>query len=142
MALKAALPAGPRPASHSWKLRLMMAGGFDPLIRFWIAIRPPKVEVSAQVAITIAALGAAALAHSASRIASPSSPFTPGSKQFVGPEGGAGWTVFNEAPVKPDKPNVERNVVQSLLAKRSVSSIRYMVWFWPVLPPVNIGLKL
>src|SRR5258708_38014694 len=107
-----------------------------------MALRPRKVVAFAHAAITIAALGAAALAHSASRIAPPSWPFTPGSEQFVGPEGGAGWTVFNEAPLKPDKPNVERNVVQSLLAKRSVSSIRYMVWFWPVLPPVNIGLKL
>ena len=77
-----------------------MAGGFAPLIRFCIAIRPPKVVMLlAQVAMTIAALGAAALAYSASRIASPSSPFTPGAVQLLLPDGGAGWTVLNEAPV-------------------------------------------
>ena len=74
--------------------------------------------------MTIAALGAAALAHSASSIASPSSPLTPGSLQLVGPEGGAGWTVVNEEPAKADRPNVERKVVQSAVVKRLVSSIR------------------
>jgi hypothetical protein len=78
----------------------MMAGGFGPLIRFCIAINPPKVEkVLRQEAMTIAALGAAALAYSASRIASPSSAFTPGALQLLLPDGGAGWTVLNEAPV-------------------------------------------
>src|SRR5262249_39852064 len=106
---------------------LMMAGGLDPLIKFWMAIKVPKVVVFLQAAITIAALGAAALAHSASRPASISSGFTPGSTQLVGPEGGAGWAVFNEPPVKPDRPKFDRKVVQSLVAKRSLSSIRYMV---------------
>jgi hypothetical protein len=48
--------------------------------------------------MTIAALGAAALAYSASRIASASSLFTPGSEQLLGPVGGAGLIVLNEAP--------------------------------------------
>src|SRR5271170_7934076 len=104
---------------------LMMAGGLAALNRFWIAIRSPSGE-SAQLAITMAALGAAALAYSASRIASPSSPpgSTPGSVQLVGPEGGAGWTVFKLALVYPDKPKVARNVVQSSFVYKSVSSIR------------------
>src|SRR5216684_941145 len=61
---------------------LMMAGGLGlALMKFCKAMRPPKVVVeSAQVAITMAALGAAALAHSASRIASASfGAITPGS---------------------------------------------------------------
>jgi hypothetical protein len=50
--------------------------------RFCMAINPPKfVFVSAQDAATIVALGAAALAHSASAMASLSSGFTPGSEQ-------------------------------------------------------------
>jgi hypothetical protein len=64
--------------------------------------------------MTIAALGAAALAYSASRIASPSLLFTPGSLQLLVPDGGAGWTVLRVPPVYVDRPNVERNVVQSL----------------------------
>ena len=68
---------------------LMMAGGFDPLIRFWRAISRPSGKF-AQVAMTIAALGAAALEYSASKIASISSLFTPGSEQLLLPEGGAG----------------------------------------------------
>src|SRR5258708_1279940 len=103
----------------------MIAGGLAPLIRFWIAIRPPKVPPeSAQLATTIAALGAAALAYSASRISSPTSVFGPGAVQLFVPVGGAGWTVFNEAPVNADRPKVERNVVQSAVEYRSVFSIR------------------
>src|SRR5580704_158848 len=102
---------------------LIMAGGFDPLIRFWIAIRPPNVLVSAQEAMTIAALGTAALAYSASRIASPSSALCPGSLQALPPLA-LGCIVVRLAPVKLDNPNVERNFVQSLSVKRSVSSIR------------------
>lgn len=66
-------------------------------------MRPPKVVVvSAHAAISIAALGADALAHSASRIASASlGEMTPGAPQLLpGCEGGAGgWTCVNEAEV-------------------------------------------
>jgi hypothetical protein len=70
----------------------MIAGGvLLALIKFWIAIRPPNVVlVSAQLAISIAALGAAALAHSASRIASASlGDTTPGLLQLFVPLVGA-----------------------------------------------------
>ena len=62
------------------------------LMRFWIAIRPPNVVVvSAQAAISMAALGADALAHSASRMASASlGAKAPGAPQLLGPEGDAG----------------------------------------------------
>src|SRR5665213_1005734 len=100
---------------------LMIAAGFVALITFCAA-----TNTCVQVAMTIAALGAAALAHSASRIASPSSPFRPGSSQLVGPEGGAGCIVVSEAPVYPDKPRTDRKVVQSLLLYRLLFSIRYM----------------
>src|SRR5271168_4541079 len=94
----------------------MIAGGV-PLAfnRFCMAIRPPKVDVLLHEASSMAALGAAALAYSASRIASPSSPsgFTPGSVQLFGPLGGAGWICVNEPPVNDERPNVERKVVQS-----------------------------
>ncbi len=73
------------------------------LMRFWMAIKPPKVVlVSAQAAISMAALGAEALAHSASRIASASlGAMTPGAAQLLpGSEGGAGgWTCAKEAEV-------------------------------------------
>jgi hypothetical protein len=74
---------------------LTIVGGLDPfggLIRFSIAIKKPKVALPTlgQAATTIAALGAAAVAHSVSRIASSSSPFVPGSEQLLGPEGGEG----------------------------------------------------
>jgi len=81
---------------------LMMAGGWLlALIRFCTAIRPPNVgPVSAQVAITMAAFGAAALAHSASRIASASlGAMTPGEVQLLAPLGGAGCTVVKEPEV-------------------------------------------
>src|SRR5665213_155844 len=116
---------------------LMIAAGFVALITFCAA-----TNTCVQVAMTIAALGAAALAHSASRIASPSSPFRPGSSQLLGPEGGAGCIVVSEAPVYPDKPRTDRKVVQSLLLYRLVSSIRYMVWPWPVMRAAKAGLKL
>ena len=50
--------------------------------RFCMAINPPKfVFVSAHAATMIVALGAAAVAHSASAIASLSAELTPGSAQ-------------------------------------------------------------
>jgi hypothetical protein len=62
---------------------LTIAGGVpDSLSRFCNAMNPPKfVLVSAHDASSIAALGAAALAHSTSIAASPSSALTPGSVQ-------------------------------------------------------------
>src|SRR5713101_1151849 len=111
---------------------LMMAGGgVAALIRFWMAIRPPKVVVvSAQAAISMAALGAEALAHSASKMASASSgAMTPGAPQLLeGCEGGAGGcTCVNEAEVNPARPRVERKVLQSEALNTSVSSISTMV---------------
>jgi len=82
---------------------MIEGGGVLALMRFWMAIRPPKVVlVSAQAAISMAALGADALAHSASRMASASlGATTPGAAQlFPGCEGGAGgWTCVKEAEV-------------------------------------------
>src|SRR5271154_4042360 len=108
---------------------LMMAGGvLLSLIRFWTAIRPPNVvRVSSQDASSIAALGAAALAYSASRIASTWSPLAPGFVQLFVPLGGAGWTWVKEPEVKVESPNVERNVVQSAVLKTLVSSITTIV---------------
>ncbi len=73
---------------------LIMAGGaVFPFIRFCMAIRPPKVLAEpAQEISSIVALGAAALAYSASRIASPSSPFSVGFVQLFEPVAGAGCT--------------------------------------------------
>src|SRR6266403_931756 len=84
----------------------------------------------------MAALGAAALAYSASRIASPSSAFTPGAPQLFGPLGGAGCVWLNE-PEYPDNPKVDRNVLQSAAEYRSVSSISTIVWPCPVMPAVR-----
>src|SRR5208282_5443311 len=97
---------------------LMIAGGVVlSFKRFCMAIKPPKVAVSAHEASSMAALGAAALEYSASRIASPSSPFTPGSVQLFVPVGGAGWICVNEPSVYVERPNVDRNVVQSAVLK-------------------------
>src|SRR5450755_3046102 len=96
---------------------LMIAGGV-PLAfnRFCIAIKPPKVAVSVQEASSMAALGAAALAYSASRIASPSFPLNPGSEQLFVPLE-AGCTCENEPALKDDRPKVDRNVAQSAVVK-------------------------
>ncbi len=71
---------------------LTRAGGaLLPLSRFSSAIRPPKVVEFSHEATTIAALGAAALANSASTIASLSLPGkAPGSMQLFVPVEGAG----------------------------------------------------
>src|SRR5215470_10110365 len=108
-----------------------------------MAIRPPNVVVvSAHVAITIAALGAAALAHSASRIASASfGEITPGLVQLFVPEEG-GLTTVKEPDVYPESPKVERNVSQSLALKTSVSSITTIVWPWPELLALKSGFRL
>ena len=110
---------------------------------FCMAINPPKVtRVLPQAATTMAALGAAALAHSASRIASPSSPATiPGAEQLLSPLAGAGCTVVSEPAVYWSSPKVVRNVLQSAELYRSVSSITTMVCPVPVIPCANRGLK-
>ena|SRR5437764_338159 len=116
----------------------MMAGGWlFALMRFCMAIKPPKVlEVSAQVAMRMAAPGAAAVAHSASRMASPSFPPTnPGLAQFPG------CTVLSE-PEKDERPNVERNVFQSDVLKRFVFSMSAMVWPCPDTPELKRGFRL
>src|ERR1700739_4290213 len=115
-------------------------GGVLALIKFWIAISPPNVlPVSAHAAISIAALGAAALAHSASRIASASfGATTPGALQLLAcGAGAAGCTCVNEAPPYPERPKVSRNVFQSEALKTSVSSISTIVWPCPESPAVN-----
>src|ERR1035438_10563576 len=99
---------------------LTIAGGvLLSFNKFCRAIKPPKVAVSLQEASSMAALGAAAMAYSASRIASVSSPFAPGLKQLFVPVGGAGWTCVNDPPVYDERPNTDRNEVQSAVEKRS-----------------------
>src|SRR5437879_8222982 len=96
---------------------IMAGGGVVALIKFWTAIRPPNVVVvSAQAAISMAALGAEALAHSASRIASASlGATTPGAPQLLEgcEEGTGGCTCMNEAEVYAERPKVARKVLQS-----------------------------
>src|SRR5277367_777598 len=122
---------------------LMMAGGvLLSASRFWIAIKPPNVTTPRQDASTIFALGAAALAYSASRIASVSSPFAPGSVQLLPPPTGAGWTCVNVAPANDERPNTERKEVQSAVVKTSVSSITTIVWPCPEIPAVKSGFRL
>src|SRR5271168_906661 len=122
---------------------LIIAGGvLLSLNRFWIAIRPPNVEVSPHEASTIAALGAAALEYSASRIASSSSPFVPGLLQLFEPLPGAGWICVNDAPVNDERPNTERNEVQSAVVKTFVSSTTTIVCPCPEMPSLNSGFKL
>src|SRR5882672_9730954 len=111
-----------------------------------MAIRPPRVvRVSAHAAIKIDAPGAAALAHSAQRIASASlSGPAPGAAQlFPGCEGGAGGcTCVKEAEVYPERPKVCRKLPQSEALNTSVSSISAMVWPWPEIPAPKSGFKL
>src|SRR5215468_355439 len=94
---------------------LTIAGGVAPLIRFSRAISPPNVVlVSAQAAIWIAALGAAALAHSASRMASASfGAKTPGALQLLVPLDGDGCTDEKDAPEYDANPKADRKVFQS-----------------------------
>src|SRR5271157_6081056 len=115
---------------------LTRAGG-APLSfnRFCSAIKPPKVDdVSLHEASTMAALGAAALAYSASRVASTSSPFAPGLAQLLVPLGGAGWICENEPPVYDERPNTLRKFVQSSELKTFESSIRTIVCPCPEMP--------
>src|SRR6516162_3615920 len=112
---------------------LMIPGGGATLLsRFCMAIKPPKlVLVSAHDATTMAAFGAAALDHSTSTSASPSSGLTPGSIQ-VAPCGeffdGCGWIWAREAKGNLDcRPKVRRNIVQSAGEKMSLSSTTTIV---------------
>src|SRR5271157_5909910 len=94
---------------------LMIAGG-RPLglpRRFCIAMKMPKfVLLSAHEASTIAALGAAALAHSTSIAASKSAGFTPGSAQEF--QGTCGCICVRVPCGKfCARPKVVRNVYQS-----------------------------
>src|SRR5215469_5970012 len=123
---------------------LTMEGGVFELTRFCSAISPPNVaRVLAQATTTMAASGAAALAHSASRIASPSSPATtPGARQLLAPVAGAGLIVVSVPAVYFDRPKVERKVYQSEDEYRSVSSMTAIVWPEPVVPAAKSGFKL
>src|SRR5256885_14373196 len=124
---------------------LMIAGGWlFALIKFCSAINPPNVMVvSAQLAITIAALGAAALAHSASRIASASLGATiPGFLQLLPLPGAIGCTVANEPEVYFERPSLDRNVLQSAALNTSVSSINTIFCPCPEMPAANSGFKL
>src|SRR3984957_13772896 len=119
----------------------MTAGGLLPLIRFCIAINPPNVtSVLSQEARIIAAPGAAALAHSASRIASESSEFTPGSEQLFAPFP-AGCAVVNDPEVYCESPKALRKLVQSVPLYKLVSSTTAMVCPEPVMPCENSGVK-
>src|SRR5579859_4241003 len=115
---------------------LTIDGGLLEASMFCKAIRPPNVvRVLAQAATRMAASGAAALAHSASRIASPSSPApNPGVLQLLAPLAGCGWTVAKDPDVYCDRPNVVRKVVQSAELKSTASSITAMVCPLPVMP--------
>src|ERR1700733_2903709 len=116
----------------------MIAGGLPAEIKFCNAISPPKVDASVQDASSIAALGAAALAYSASKIASPSFPTsTPGLLQLL-----PGCTCVNDPDVYPDKPNVDRKVVQSAVLYTFVSSSTAIVCPCPEFPAVKSGFKL
>src|ERR1022692_2479475 len=117
---------------------LTIAGGvLLSFNKFCRAIKPPKVAVSLQEASSMAALGAAALAYSASRIASVSSPFVPGLLQLLVPLPGAGWTCVNVDPLNDESPNTERNEVQSAVLNTFVSSTTTIVWPCPEIPALK-----
>ena len=92
---------------------LTIAGGLLSFTIFSPAMKTPAVALLAQDAAIIAAPGAAALAHSVSRIASSSSEFRPGERQLFGPLAGGGLTEVSDPLVYCARPNVVRNVVQS-----------------------------
>src|SRR5580698_115746 len=120
---------------------LTIDGGADlPLSRFWMAINPPNVVVSAQDASSIVAFGAAALAHCTSSEASSLSPFSPGSMQLWD-LAVSGCTWVNFPLVKLVSPKVWRKVSQSdELA--SASSTTTTVWPLPVVPSAQRGFRL
>src|SRR5580704_16382517 len=120
----------------------MIAGGALAFTRFCIAVSRPDVadERSAHAATTIAAPGAAALAHSASRIASTSSALTPGAEQLLAPFGFAGCNDASDPVVYCERPKTLRNVTQSARLYTSVSSITAIVCPEPVTPFAKRGL--
>ena len=70
-------------------------------MRWWMAcLTPSTVAESPQEATRMVASGAAALDHSASSVASMSSPLllTPGSVHGAPPAGGGGWMVDMRPP--------------------------------------------
>src|ERR1700689_793314 len=123
---------------------LTIAGGVVVALRiFCNAMKPPKlVVVSEHEATSMAAFGAPALDHSASRVSSPLALLGPGSVQlFVGVLGG--WTCVREPEGYAEvNPNFERKVVQSAAVKRSLSSTTTIVWPCPEMPALKAGLKL
>src|SRR5580700_7431886 len=108
----------------------MIAGGLLPFTRFCMATSGP----SAHAATTMAAPGAAALAHSASRIDSSSSPLIPGGVQLLAPVGGAGCCAVNVPEVYAESPKVLRKVTQSARLYKSLSSSTTTVCPEPVSP--------
>src|SRR5271170_7770632 len=113
--------------------------------RFCSAMKPPKLTfVSEQEISSMVALGAPALAYSASSVASSSAspPTAPGSLQLFGPVKEKGCTCCSVPEVKEDSPNVERKFVQSSVVNRSVSSTTTTVCPCPDVPALNSGVKL
>jgi len=112
------------------------------LTRFSSAISPPNVVVSLHEAITMAAAGAAALAHSASisglRFGAAT---TPGLTQLFGPLGFGGVLSERAARIE-DRPKVDRNVLQSLLLYTSLSSMTTTVWPWPAIAGGEQGIQV
>src|SRR5580704_14454358 len=108
---------------------LITLGGEAPSRRLLIAISGPQLNsVSAQAARMIAALGAAALDHSASMIASASaSGTTPGAPQLFTPLADGGWIWLTVPPSNASRPNLLRKVVQSSVVETSLSSTTAMV---------------
>src|ERR1700733_9417511 len=123
---------------------LTIAGGVPLALRiFCKAMKPPKlVVVSEQDATSMAAFGAPALAHSASRVSSPLALLAPGSAQlFVGVL--VGWTCVREPEGYAEvNPKLERKVFQSAVVYRSLSSTTTIVWPCPEMPALKAGLKL
>jgi len=121
---------------------LIIGGGAGILIKFCTAIKPPNVVVLRQEASTIFALGAAALDHSASRMASSSAPFVPGGTQLlIAPEDG--WICVKEANgYAVARPKTFRKLCQSARLNTSVDSITTMVCPLPEIPLLKRGLRL
>ena len=121
---------------------LTIGGGVASFTKFCPAIIKPDVTiVSAHAPTTMAAPGAAAVAHSVSRIASPSSELYEGSEQLFAPLGGPGCTVVSDPEVYCERPNALRNVFQSDAVNKSLSSMTTIVCPIPVIPLANKGLK-
>src|ERR1700683_1477020 len=96
---------------------------------------PKLTLVSAHAATTMVARGAAALAHSASRVASLPAPFTPGSVQappLLGLLLGCGLIRRRDPRGNcVSSPKVLRNIFQSSALYKSLSSTTAIVWPCP-----------